>query len=256
MLRDVTKLKTQRMDRKISTPGVPKEERKSFLFSLVIAAVAAYVDATGFLLYSGVYLSFMSGNSTRAAVLVARGDWDQLAPVVGVIPMFVLGVTLGTIVHGIFKRQGQAIVLSIAGISLGLVAALEIYGQTAGPNDKRLGLFLMLAATMGLLNSMVQRVDQVSVALTFVTGTLVRLGTAVGRQITNRGRSDSGDQRVTIFVLTSIYFAFFLGAVSGGLAAALYGLRCTIAPAIVLIGLGLLCWFLEAENKTPTAGAS
>jgi uncharacterized membrane protein YoaK (UPF0700 family) len=179
-----------------------------------------------------------------------------LAPVAGVIPTFVLGVTLGTIMHGIFKRQGQAIVLSIAGIALGIVAALEIYGQATGPNDTRLGLFLMLAATMGLLNSMVQRVEKVSVARTFVTGTLVRLGTAVGRQITNRGRSNGGDQRVTIVVLTSMYFAFFLGAVSGGLAAALYGLRCTIAPAIVLIGLGLLCWFLEAENKTPTLGAS
>jgi uncharacterized membrane protein YoaK (UPF0700 family) len=255
-LRDVAKLNTQNMDRKISIPGVLKEERKSFLFTLVIAAVAAYVDATGFLLYSGVYLSFMSGNSTRAAVLVARGDWHQLAPVIGVIPTFVLGVTLGTIMHGIFKKQGQAIVFSLAGIALGLVAALEIYGQAAGPNATRLGLFLTLAATMGLLNSTVQRVDKVSVSLTFVTGTLVKLGTAVGRQITNCGRSDGGDQRVTIVVLTSIYFAFFLGAVSGGLAAAFYGLRCTIAPAIVLIGLGLLCWFLEAENKMPTPGAS
>ena len=52
----------------------------------------------------------MSGNSTHAAVLVARGDWQQLAPVIGVIPTFVLGVTLGTIMHGIFKRQGQAMV--------------------------------------------------------------------------------------------------------------------------------------------------
>jgi uncharacterized membrane protein YoaK (UPF0700 family) len=92
------------MDLKHPTPGLPKEERTSFLFSLVIAAVAAYVDATGFLLYSGIYLSFMSGNSTRAAVLLARGDWQQLAPVVGVIPTFVLGVTLGTIMHGIFTR--------------------------------------------------------------------------------------------------------------------------------------------------------
>jgi uncharacterized membrane protein YoaK (UPF0700 family) len=46
----------------------------NFLLSLVIAAAAAYVDASGFLLYSGVYLSFMSGNTTRAAVLVGRGD--------------------------------------------------------------------------------------------------------------------------------------------------------------------------------------
>lgn len=241
---------------KYCNPGVPKKERTSFLFSLVIAAVAAYVDATGFLLYSGIYLSFMSGNSTRAAVLVARGDWQQLAPVIGVIPTFLLGVTIGTIVRGIFKRQGQAMVFCTAGIALGVVAALEICGQSAGSNDTRLGLFLTLAASMGLLNSTVQRVDKVPVALTFVTGTLVKLGTALGRQMINRGQSDDGDQRETIVVLTAIYSAFFLGAICGGLAAALYGLRCTIAPAVVLIGLGLLCWFLEREKKIPTTGAS
>ena len=114
---------------------------------------------------------------------------------------------------------------------------------------RRLGLFLALAATMGLLNSTVQRVGKVPVALTFVTGTLVKLGTAIGSQMINRGQSEGGDQRETIVVLTSMYFAFFLGAVCGGLAAALYGLRCTIAPAIVLIGLGLLGWFLEAEVR-------
>jgi uncharacterized membrane protein YoaK (UPF0700 family) len=237
-------------------PSVPKRERTSFLFSLVIAAVAAYVDATGFLLYSGIYLSFMSGNSTHAAVLVARGDWQQLAPVIAVIPTFLVGVTLGTIMHGLFKRQGQATVFCTAGIALGVVAALEIYGPWVGGNGTRLGLFLALAATMGLLNSTVQRVGEISVALTFVTGTLVKLGTAIGRQMINRGRGEGGDQRETIVVLTSVYFAFFLGAVCGGMAAALYGLRCTIAPAIALIGLGLLCWFLEAEHKMPTAGAT
>jgi hypothetical protein len=71
---------------------VPKKEQTNFLLTLVIAALAAYVDATGFLLYSGVYLSFMSGNTTRAAVLVGRGDWQQVAPAIGVILTFVLGL--------------------------------------------------------------------------------------------------------------------------------------------------------------------
>jgi len=36
----------------------------------------------------GVYLSFMSGNTTRAAVLLGRGAWQQVAPAIGVIAMF------------------------------------------------------------------------------------------------------------------------------------------------------------------------
>jgi uncharacterized membrane protein YoaK (UPF0700 family) len=46
----------------------------------------------------------MSGNTTRAAVLVGRGDWQQLAPAIGVIPTFVLGAAIGTVIVGIFKK--------------------------------------------------------------------------------------------------------------------------------------------------------
>ena len=225
--------------------GVPKKERTNFLLTLVIAAAAAYVDATGFLLYSGVYLSFMSGNTTRAAVLVGRGDWQQVAPAIGVIPMFVLGTAIGTAIIGISKRRGQAMVLFTAGIALAFVAALEVYFR---PNDMRPGLLFVLTATMGLLNPAIQRVDRVSVALTYVTGTLAKLGTAIGSKIINDGKNDGGDQSETILILASVWFAFFIGAISGGLAAAHYGLRCNIAPAIVLFVLGLLCWLIEAEK--------
>src|ERR1700730_4989792 len=125
--------------------GVPKKERTNFLLTLVIAAAAAYVDATGFLLYSGVYLSFMSGNTTRAAVLVGRGDWQQVAPAIGVIPTFVLGAAIGTVMIGIFKKQGQAMVLLTAGIALAVVAA---YWQSVRSNDMRLGLLFVLAVAM------------------------------------------------------------------------------------------------------------
>src|ERR1700730_1817921 len=211
--------------------GVPKKERTNFLLTLVIAAAAAYVDATGFLLYSGVYLSFMSGNTTRAAVLVGRGDWQQVAPAIGVIPTFVLGTAIGTAIIGISKRRGQAMVLFTAGIALAFVAALEVYFR---PNDMRPGLLFVLTATMGLLNPAIRRVDRVSVALTYVTGTLAKLGTAIGSKIINDGKNDGGDQSETILILASVWFAFFIGAISGGLAAAHYGLRCNIAPAIVL----------------------
>jgi uncharacterized membrane protein YoaK (UPF0700 family) len=227
---------------------VPKKEQTNFLLTLVIAAAAAYVDATGFLLYSGVYLSFMSGNTTRAAVLVGRGDWQQVAPAIGAITTFVLGTAIGTVIIGISKRQGQAMVLFTAGIALALVAALEVYCQSFRPNDMRPELLFVMTATMGLLNPAIQHVDRVSVALTYVTGTLAKLGTAIGSKIINDGKSDGGDQGETILVLASVWFAFFIGAISGGLAAVHYGLRCIIAPAIVLFVLVLLCWLIEAKK--------
>jgi uncharacterized membrane protein YoaK (UPF0700 family) len=168
--------------------GVPKKERANFWLSLVIAAAAAYVDATGFLLYSGVYLSFMSGNTTRAAVLVGKGDWQQLAPAIGVIPAFVLGAAIGAVIVGIFKKLGQAVVLLTAGIALAVVAALEVYWQSVRSID-----LFVLAVAMGLLNPTVRRVDKVSVGLTYVTGTLAKLGTAIGSTIINDGQSDGGD---------------------------------------------------------------
>jgi uncharacterized membrane protein YoaK (UPF0700 family) len=233
---------------KKSILAVPKKEQTNFLLSLVIAAAAAYVDATGYLLYSGIYLSFMSGNTTRAAVLVGRGDWQQVAPAIGVIPTFVLGTTIGTVILGIVKKQGQAVVLLTAGIALAVVAALGVYWQSSRPNDRWPGLLFVLTATMGLLNPTVRRVDRVSVGLTYVTGTLAKLGTAIGSTIINDGQSDARDQSETILVLTAVWFAFFIGAICGGIATAHYGLRCIIAPAIVLFVLGLLCWPIEAEK--------
>jgi uncharacterized membrane protein YoaK (UPF0700 family) len=60
-----------------SFAGIPKKEQANFLLSLAIACTAAYMDAVGFLLFSGVYLSFMSGNTTRAAVLLGKGAWQD-----------------------------------------------------------------------------------------------------------------------------------------------------------------------------------
>jgi uncharacterized membrane protein YoaK (UPF0700 family) len=159
-------------------PGIPKKDQRNFLLSLAIAYAAAYVDAAGFLLFSGVYLSFMSGNSTRAAVLLGRGAWSDLIPVISVFPVFVLGAAIGTVMMNIFQRYRQAIVLLTAGIVLAIVAVLETWPVTRSP-ELPLGSLLLLTAMMGLLNPTVQRVDRVSVGLTYITGALAKLGNDV-----------------------------------------------------------------------------
>ena len=62
--------------------------------SALLAAVAGYVDAIGFILSGGLFVSFMSGNSTQAGVESIAGH-PMTAVVAGVIVLcFVLGVTV------------------------------------------------------------------------------------------------------------------------------------------------------------------
>lgn len=232
-----------------SFAGIPKKEQANFLLSLAIACTAAYMDAVGFLLFSGVYLSFMSGNTTRAAVLLGKGAWQDVVPVMCVFPAFVLGGAIGTMMMNMFDRSRRSIVLFIAAIALAIASLLE-GGQLSRSHEVRLGPLLLLTATMGLLNPMVQRVDRVSIGLTYVTGTLAKLGSAIGSEMSNRGSNSDKDQTESILILTTVWLAFLIGAIGGGLAAACYGLRCIIAPAVALFALGIFCWPFGASKKS------
>ena len=211
------------------------------MLSLAVVCTAAYVDAAGFLLYSGAYVSFMSGNTTRAGVFLASGFWDQAGLLAGVILTFVFGAAIGAMIIGVFKKRGQALILLAVGIGLGAVAALGVYWQMIRLNDLPRASLLTLPALMGVMNSAVRQVDKVSVGLTYITGSLTRLGSVIGSKIINRGVDDR-TQNETILVLGSLWFAFLFGATCGGLAAGHYGLKCVLAPAALLVGFGVVRW--------------
>ncbi|MDN6352276.1 MAG: DUF1275 domain-containing protein, partial [Corynebacterium sp.] len=63
--------------------------------AMSLAAVAGYVDSIGFMFYGGVFLSFMSGNSTRFAVSFVEGDAELMLLAGQCIGLFMAGVILG-----------------------------------------------------------------------------------------------------------------------------------------------------------------
>ncbi|MBC7166956.1 DUF1275 family protein, partial [Phenylobacterium sp.] len=74
-------------------------DRRARLFAIVLAAAAGYVDAAGFLMTGGFFVSFMSGNSTRLGVGLFRGAEEALIAG-GLIAAFVSGVVIG----GVLRR--------------------------------------------------------------------------------------------------------------------------------------------------------
>src|SRR5271154_5572159 len=70
------------------------DSRRNISLACALSALAGYVDAIGFLHLGGLFVSFMSGNSTRMGVSLAEGQWTSAATSLG------LGVAGGSVAAG------------------------------------------------------------------------------------------------------------------------------------------------------------
>ncbi len=209
----------------------------AFALAICLAALAGFVDATGFLAFDGLFVSFMSGNSTEGAVDVAAGS----AHVVGVaraILVFVGGVTLGELVGAIDKRWGRPLVLLLEALCLWVAVGLGHGGASVAS---------LLGLAMGVQNASVHKADGISVALTYVTGTLVHVGRTLAGAL--RGAQPLGDLLP--------FAALWLGLVLGGVAGALVtrhdaGLALVVAAAFAS---ALLTWTAVVAAASRKAGS-
>ncbi len=180
-----------------------KHQGHAFALAICLAALAGFVDATGFIAFKGLFVSFMSGNSTKAAVDVAGGS-TEVFQVARAIAVYLLGVMIGELLGGTSKRWGRPLVLMLEALLLWGAAAGGYLGQGAPSVASLLGL------AMGAQNASVHKADGISVALTYVTGTLVHVGRGVAKALIGAGPWSA--------ILP--FAALWLGLVCGGLGGA------------------------------------
>ena len=183
----------------------------------VLAGTAGFVDAMGFRHLGGLFVSFMSGNTTRFGVDVAMGDWYRAAEIVGIIIVFVGGATLGALIGNEGQRGRRAAILWTETALLATAAlaghfSIAVIGTVA------------MALAMGVENAVFQKNGVPGIGLTYVTGALVKVGHRLASAL--RG----GDRWAFLPVLL-LWASLCLGALLG---AVTYG-------AIGLPGLWLAC---------------
>jgi len=144
--------------------------RKTYTLAICLSALAGCVDAIGFLHLGGYFISFMSGNSTRLAVEMVAAQRSGVMLVGAILGLFVIGTMLGTLVRH-FSKAGSGIVTVLAFVTMLLIAAAMSYEM--GWGFLAIG-FMTLA--MGAENAVFQRNGEVVVGLTYMTGTLVKVG--------------------------------------------------------------------------------
>lgn len=204
-------------------------DRAERLLAYGIAALAGYVDATGFLAADRYFVSFMSGNTTRLGVELAQGA-TPAAVAGGLIVGFTLGVTLGAIVAERTLRRRKSTVLGLC-CALLLLAAL---GHALGSIPAFLGGSVL---AMGAINNVFRRDGGVALGVTYMTGALVRIGEGLASLLTGqKGRKGA---------LASLIL--WASLASGGLAGALAshaapGVVPWTSPLILLALLGFAKW--------------
>ncbi len=211
-------------------------------FAICLITIAGYVDAVGFLKLSGLFVSFMSGNSTQFAVVATQGRWSDAGEAGGIVLLFVIGVVFG---HIIALRAGPwrrpAILIIDAGL-LGMAVLLAPSPAAMIPT----------VIAMGLQNEAQQRAGEIKTSLTYVTGTLVSFGEHLAGALTG----SEPEKRWQWIAYLLLWLGLVTGAVIG---ARLYADEQIVAlawPALVLvvfaIGTAVPAWRTRGKVKIPT----
>ncbi|AXJ94864.1 MULTISPECIES: YoaK family protein [unclassified Sphingomonas] len=201
-----------------------------------LAALAGYVDAVGFLTLGGFFVSFMSGNSTRLAVGLAFHT-HAAGIAGGLVATFVAGVVAGTLVAGAAGVRRAPVVL-------GCVAALLAIAALVAQMGSGMAAAFVLAAAMGAENAVFERDGEVAIGLTYMTGTLVKLGQRLAALVRGEDRRGWAGHFVMWVSLTAgaalgASMHQWIGGAAIWLAAALAATLAVVAGAIGPIGPAL-----------------
>jgi uncharacterized membrane protein YoaK (UPF0700 family) len=157
------------------------DSHRNIALACALSALAGYVDAIGFIHLGGLFVSFMSGNSTRMGVSLAGGDWRGAAQALGLIALFVLGAAGGSLIVLGERAHRQALLL----LTEGLLLATAALGYTFGL--ERFAVAAIVVA-MGLENAVFQIDGGAGLGLTYVTGALVKCGQLIAAALTGGAR--------------------------------------------------------------------
>lgn len=195
-----------------------------------MAALAGFVDATGFVAAGGYFVSFMSGNTTRLGVDLADRAAEAIIPALLILG-FVAGVVAGAVVAEAGGRRRKTRVLALASVLIVAAALAHSLGSTRG----FLGASVL---AMGALNNAFSRNGEVAVGVTYMTGALVRFAQGLAARLMGRPREGAAASLM-------LWGSLAVGAVTGASATSIIPALAPWLPVIAVLALLLAASRIE-----------
>lgn len=128
----------------------------------------------------GYFVSFMSGNSTRLGVGLFRGA-EEAGFAASLVAAFVAGVVAGASLRRFAPHRSEPVILGTIALMLALCGGLAALGVHAASA-------VLLAAAMGAENTIFAEGGEVRLGLTYMTGTLVKIGKGLAAELFGEAR--------------------------------------------------------------------
>jgi uncharacterized membrane protein YoaK (UPF0700 family) len=164
---------------RIPVLGAMLDSFRNISLACSLSALAGYVDGIGYLHLGGLFVSFMSGNSTQLGVSLAAGQWSAAMRAFVLIALFVIGAAAGSLIvlgRGVHR---QPWVLFAEALLLGSAALSYAFGWPWAA-------VTAIVLAMGLENAVFEL--EGGLALTYVTGVLVKAGQLCAAALTGGAR--------------------------------------------------------------------
>ena len=210
------------------------ESCRNILLACALSGLAGFVDGIGFLHLGGLFVSFMSGNSTHLGVSLAEAQWRDAANAAGLISLFVAGATLGSVIMRPGSAARQSLLLLVEGTLL-VGATLCHLGTMPS------AAIAAIVLAMGLENAAFQVKGGGGLGLTYVTGALVKVGQGIAAAL-------AGGPRSTWLLNLLLWVALVSGSVVGAWAYLRTGLLAVWAGGCFALVLAVVAGVAAAEH--------
>ncbi len=230
-----------------STTRYWSETQAQWAVAILLASMAGYLDGYGFF-FLKTYVSFMSGNTTSTGLKLGHGDFQAAIPSAIAIVFFAAGSFLGNVLTQSKLRHSHRLVFGLIAIFLAIVSVLHSSGLSQVNSE-----IVFLCLSMGMANPALSKIGAESVSVTFVTGSLSRIGgylasAAAGKPLkepqgpiaTPLFHEIADSQLSRASVETTIWCSFLVGALLSGIAGSSdFRMWALLPPFVVMLALSL-----------------
>jgi uncharacterized membrane protein YoaK (UPF0700 family) len=197
--------------------------------TVLLCLVGGSADAIAFLRYD-VFVGAMTGNTVLLGIDLAEGKLDRAGFHLGIVAIFLAAVVLTE--FALRLRLPPALPLVLTALMLGGSEFITSQWSAA-----------ICAAALGMQNAAVRKIAGVPINTAFITGNLVKLGTAVPE-------AAAPQQQVTLAVLMIAWIAYATGAVAGALSLHLIDYP-MIVPAVLALAAAVVEMSVDRRKEGP-----